>query len=294
MGAMNLSPGVPLPNADHLYRIIMTKVFKRSSVVDGSSIIDFLLGETKVRDTDIPRINVLDYVTFRKIIKLAKIRHMNESLPVMQKNFYEKNKHLWDKVDWQKFGDMGKANEPSKVNNIRRSYDPDAEEVWANFKARRPLGNDVDWSPEYEEYLRLHNAIAFSLKFMSLMQQCVYQTQYNLKKTKFYRKKFQSNINYRFALMYGMILESKDKIDSLVNMMQSLNHKYIYQREPHQFIYFLSIYEKVLAATTDINYLAHHLMEMTRGVSERIVEAQKTQKTEPRKKRTRPEVRRRS
>lgn len=288
-GTLNLAPGVPLPNADVLYRIIMTKVFQSSSNVDGSHVIDFLLGKTKPHDPDIPRVNVLDYPTLRKIIKLAKLRHMNTTFEIAKQQYYKKNKLLLDHLNWERFRVMNLTNK-LKFNNTRRWNHAD-DVYWRWYRTQTALNYRYDWGPEYELHLRLHSSVEFSDKFMSLMQQSVYQTQYNLKKTKFYRKKFQPDLNYQFALMYGMILESKDKIDGLLNFMQDLNHDQKWYQPNHMFIYFLSIYEKVLAAATDINYLTHHLNELSRGIREGIIAAQK--KAEPKDKLKRAEVRRR-
>lgn len=261
MGALNLAPGVPLPNADILYQMIMTNLFKSSSSVDGSYIVDFLFGEPKERDPHIPNINVLDYPTFRKLIKIAKIRHLNETLGILDKKFLKRSKNVSDKLSGKRmFPDVAKA------NKTRRTYEPETDQLLS----------------ERQSYM-------YARKFMSLMQQSVYQTQYNLKKTKFYRKKFEPDLNYRFALLYGMILESKDKLDSLINVMTSLYYKPRKQGKPHAFIYFLSIYEKVLATTTDINYLVHHLMELSHGIRKAV---QKISGQRDNKKR--PEVRRRN
>lgn len=284
MGALSLAPGVPVPNADFLYRMIMTNVFKSTSSVDGSYIVDFLLGEPKKRDPDIPHINVLDYPTLRKVIRIAKLRHFNETLKVLDKKFSKKRKRLSDKLSRRRmFRDVATG------NKTRRKWSISDDNWWVDYRQKR--GNTYTWGPEDENLLRQSQAYQYARKFMSLMQQSVYQTQYNLKKTKFYRKKYQNDLNYRFALLYGMVLESKDKLDSLINVMLSLKYHRYFTRMPHAFIYFLSIYEKVLAATTDINYLAHHLMELTNAIREGVKLAQK--KAEPRDKKKRPEVRRR-
>lgn len=291
-----MAPGVPIPNADVLYRLLMTRIFEGGSNVDGSYIVDFLLGESKPRDPDIPRINVLDYPTFRKIIKLAKARHMNNSFKVMDKKYMEWKTRMKLKGNGQESRKMDKGNKNvviKRANKTRRlSAAEDAYLMWYRtwYSWRWWRDYRTEWTNENDDHLRYPYAFKYSLKIMSLIQQCIYQTQYNLKKTKFYRKRFQIDLNYQFALMYGMILESKDKIDSLVNTMLSMNHERIPNVLAQKFIYFLSVYEKVLAAHTDITYLAHHLMELTRGIREGIRAAQK--RAEPRDKMKRPEVRR--
>lgn len=262
MGTLNLSPGVPLPNADFLYRMIMTKVFESGSSVDGSYIVDFLLGEAKARDPNIPQIKVLDYPTFRKVLKLAKRRHLNKTLSLLSEKLKEKNKHY-------KYKRTGKLKLP--VNKTRRYniHDDDYHIV------HRIKGLGHSWGPEDESYLRIQQSYKYSLKFMGLMQQSVYQTQYNLKKTKFYRKKFQNDLNYKFALLYGMMLESKDKLDTLLNVMRTMARGFDWDKHTTVFVYYLSSYEKALAAATDINYLASHMRQIREGVRASVAKAKK-------------------
>lgn len=305
MSALKMAPGVPLPNADVLYRIIMTRVFQAGSSVNGSDIVDFLLGKTKPRDPDIPRINVLDYPTFRNLIKKAKERHMKKTLVDTDEKQNETRTRRMSSKERQHILNKDQYDDGKKRARNTIKFGAYENYLLIYYRTRRPFFWNLFWPKPYSEMpnedddvLRQFYAFRYSLKIMSLIQQCIYQTQYNLKKTKYYRKRFQIDLNYQFALMYGMILESKDKIDSLLNMMLSLLYTKVKNRPlvrdewevPHKFIYFLSIYEKVLAANTDINYLAHHLMELTRGIREGIRAAQK--RAEPKDKGKRPEVRR--
>lgn len=261
VGTLNLSPGVPVPNADFLYRMIMTKVFESGSSVDGSYIVDFLLGKAKARDPNIPQIKVLDYPTFRKVIKLAKRRHLNKTLSLLSEKLKEKNKDY-------KYKRTGKQKLPANKTRRYNIYDDDYH---VNRIIR--LGGIPTWPPEGESYLRIQQSYTYVLKFMGLMQQSVYQTQYNLKKTKFYRKKFQNDLNYKFALLYGMMLESKDKLDTLLNVMRTMSRAYDWGDHSTRFVYYLSSYEKALAAVTDINYLAGHMRQMREGVRASVKKA---------------------
>lgn len=288
MEALDLSPGVPLPNSDSLYQMLLGKVLKSRSHVDGSYLLDFLLGETKPPDPEIPHVKVLDYETFRKLMKVAKDRNFNKTITDIEAKIKEKNKHIFDK-----------SINKTILNNTRRS---DVYTVAENKNYLYLVGYYYYWDwytftgvkPEPADILKnITSSTHYSVDFMALMQQSIYQIQYNVKKTKFYRKKYKFDLNYKFALLYGMILESKDKIDALVNTMMNLCDRTSYGSalKGHKLLYYLNIYEKVLAATTDINYLVRHLMEMTRGIRESLQIAQKH--AEPQDVNKRPELRRR-
>jgi hypothetical protein len=92
-------------------------------------------------------------------------------------------------------------------------------------------------------------------KALDFMKQSIYATRYRLQETKRFRKRYSPDIRYNLAIFYGALMQINFKMEALFTIMKKL------PTYTH-FMWYLLIYEKILAAHVDIHMMVERIYDL--------------------------------
>lgn len=94
----------------------------------------------------------------------------------------------------------------------------------------------------------------FVSKAFDMMRQSVYATRERLTATLPFQQKFKDDISYNIGLLYGSLTQLIFKMDNMYAQMNKFG-------ERTHFIWYLILYEKILAGHVDATSIVHRMFE---------------------------------
>lgn len=95
----------------------------------------------------------------------------------------------------------------------------------------------------------------FYNKTLDLMKQSIYGTRYKLQETRELRIQYSKDLPYNIAIMYGVLMQMRIKIDNIYATLMKFPMHY-------KFLYFLVVYERCVAINMDVTDMVKRIFGM--------------------------------
>lgn len=108
---------------------------------------------------------------------------------------------------------------------------------------------------KYEAYYAYPETNAIKETALDMMKQSIYATKFRMNETRRFRKWYEDDISFHIAVYYGALMQISTKMETLFTIIKKL-------KPWTHFLWFLVIYEKILAANVDCHDMVDRIFDL--------------------------------